>query len=211
MLQQFEWSFEPVEPDSESVQNEGPLPYAGPVGLKPGVAETFTDPLRCLAENGLSRDFVARLARNSNEYARKFILPKDRNSRLHAHEWENISIDDMCVFLGMTLRISLSPMDSGGYAVHFRKANGEVCGEIIYGTKGFARKFMKLWRCKQIRAALHPDDRKAASMDDTDKAFMLRHALNTLNAASMNIAACAWVTTSLSMKAALQADTDEIL
>ena len=38
-----------------------------------------------------------------------------------------------------------------------------------------------------MRAALHPDDRKAASMDGSDKAFMLRHALNTLNAASMNV------------------------
>ena len=37
-----------------------------------------------------------------------------------------------------------------------------------------------------MRAALHPDDRKAASMDGSDKAFVLRHALNALNAASVN-------------------------
>ena len=186
MLNQFEWTFEPVEPGTDML-HEGPLQYNGPVGLKPGVAESFSDPMDCLSANGLSRVFVARLARNSNEYARKFILPKDRNSRLHGHEWKNISIDEMFVFLGITLRISLSPMDSGGYGAYFRKTNKEVFGEVIYGTKGFARKYMKLWRYKQIRAALHPDDRKAASMDGSDKAFMLRHALNTLNAASMNV------------------------
>jgi len=186
MLQQFQWKFEPVDAGIE-LESEGPLPYDGPVGLKNGVASLFTDPLECLSENGLSRDFVARLARNSNEYAKKHILPKDRNRRLHSHEWKNITISEMYVFLGITLRISLSPMDSGGYAAYFRKTNKEVFGETLLGTKGFARKYMKLWRYKQIRAALHPDDRKAASMDGSDKAFMLRHALNTLNAASLNV------------------------
>ena len=187
MLQQFEWKFEEVEPGSDTVTHEGPLPYDGPVGLKPGVAELFTDPFECLSENGLSRDFVARLTRNSNEYAKKYILVKDRNRRLNGHDWKNITINEMYTFLGITLRISLSPMDSGGYAAYFRKTNKEVFGHTIYGTKGFAHKYMKLWRYKQIRAALHPDDRKAASMDGSDKAFMLRHALNTLNTASLNV------------------------
>jgi len=46
---------------------------------------------------------------------------------------------------------------------------------------------MKMWRYKQIRAALHPDDRKAAFMDGLDKAFILQHALNTLNMAAANV------------------------
>jgi len=172
---------------SDSVLSEGPCEYNGPTGLKIGIAEQFTDPLECLAVNGLDRRFIARLARNSNEHARKFTLPKDRNRRLHSHEWKNITVAEMHAFLGITLRISLSPMDSGGYSAYFRKENKHVCGELIYGTKGFAHKYMKLWRYKQIRAALHPDDRKAASMDGSDKAFMLRHALNTLSTAAGNV------------------------
>jgi len=100
---------------------------------------------------------------------------------------EEITINKMYIFLGITLRISLSPTDGGGYTAYFWKTNKEVFGQTIYGTKGFAHKYMKMWRYKQIRAALHPDDRKAASMDGSDKAFMLRHALNTLNASSMNV------------------------
>jgi len=92
---------------------------------------------------------------------------------LHSHDWKNITVSEMYVFLGITLRISLSPMDSGGYTAYFRKNNKYVCGELIYGTKGFAHKCMKQWRYKQIRDALHPDDRKAALMDGSDKAFIL--------------------------------------
>ena len=185
-LNQLEFKFREVQPGT-AVTLEQPCKYNGPVGLKEGVAESFGNPFECLAQNGLDRSFVARLARNSNECARKFILPKDRNRRLHGHDWRNITVSEMYVFLGITLRISLSPMDSGGYAAYFRKSNKVVMDVIIYGTKGFAHKYMKMWRYKQIRAALHPDDRKAASMDGTDKAFMLRHALNTLNTAASNV------------------------
>jgi len=188
-IKQMQFNFKEAAPGnaSDSVLSEGPCEYNGPTGLKIGIAEQFTDPLECLAVNGLDRRFIARLARNSNEHARKFTLPKDRNRRLHSHEWKNITVAEMHAFLGITLRISLSPMDSGGYSAYFRKENKHVCGELIYGTKGFAHKYMKFWRCKQIRAALHPDDRKAASMDGSDKAFMLRHALNTLNTAAGNV------------------------
>ena len=173
MLQQFEWKFQEMQPDNNSVTHEGPEPYDGPIGLKPGIAESFTDPSACLAVNGLSRDFVARLARNSNEYAKKYILVKDRNRRLHGHDWKNITINEMYIFLGITLRTSLSPTDGGGCTACFRKTNKEVFCQTTYGTKGFVHKYMKMWRYKQIRAALHPDDRKAASMDGSDKAFML--------------------------------------
>ncbi len=185
-LNQLEFKFREVQPGT-AVTLEQPCKYNGPVVLKEGVAESFRNPFECLAQNGLDRSFVARLARNSNEYARKFILPKDRNRRLHGHDWRNITVSEMYVFLGITLRISLSPMDSGGYEAYFRKSIKVVMDVIIYGTKGFAHKYMKMWRYKQIRAALHPDDRKAASMAGTDKAFMLRHALNTLNTAASNV------------------------
>jgi len=92
----------------------------------------------------------------------------------------------MPVFLGIALRMSLSPMDSGGCAACFRMSNKVVFGETMFGMKGFAHKHMKLWRHKQIRAAFHPDHRKASSVDGADKAFMLRNALNALNTVAAN-------------------------
>ena len=181
-LQALKFNFWEVQP-GRLVDIEGPCQCNGPVGLKPGVADSFTDPFECLSLNGLDRSFVARLARSSNDYAWKFILPKDRNLRLHGHKWSNVTVSEMYVFLG----ISLSPMDSGGYSAYFRKTNKVILGVTVYGTKGFAHKYMKMWHYKQIRVALHPDDCKAASMDGSDKAFMLRHALNTLNMAASNI------------------------
>ena len=66
---------------------------------------------------------------------------------------------------------------------------------------------MKQWRHNQTRAALHPDDRKAASMDGSDKAFMLRHALNALNTAAGNVNTCLRILPL--MKEALQAGIEE--
>ena len=186
LLSKPQWNFELV-PENVPIDVEGPMPYNGPTGLKPGVAESFNDPMECLAVNGLNRSFVARLAQSSNEYTRRHLLDNDRNSRLHGVVWKNISVEEMYCFLGITLRISLSPLDGGGYHAYFRKKNVQVCGEEVKGTKGFARKYMHLWRYKQIRSAFHPESRKAAAMDGRDKAFMLRHALCTLNEAAANV------------------------
>jgi len=67
------WNFEWVPENVAIDEIEGPMQYNGPIGLKHGVAESFNDPLECLAVNGLSRAFIARLAQSSNEYTRRHL------------------------------------------------------------------------------------------------------------------------------------------
>jgi Transposase IS4 len=165
---QWNFSYEDALEDNDSLS-----PYNGPDGLKPGVAESFSNPFEALQVcGGLDYEFAARLAHNSNEYARKFLLPKDRNNRLHGKKFHNITTEEMFHFLGITLRISLSPVDWGGYEAYFSNTNKQVFGLEITGTLGFAQAFMMLWRYKQIRSAFHPEDR-AARDDGGDKCFQL--------------------------------------
>jgi Transposase IS4 len=159
--------------------------YNGPNGLKARASESFNDPFECLAIcGGLDYDLVTRLARNSNEYVRQFLLPKDRNGRLHGQPFVNITTEEMYHFLGITLRISLSPTDWGGYEAYFSSNNRQVLGKKMTGTDGFARHFMTLPRYKQIRAAFHPEDRTAGL--GGDKCYQLRHVINTMNQAAAN-------------------------
>jgi Transposase IS4 len=159
--------------------------YIGPTGLKPRVAESFNTPFECLEVcGGLDYDLVCRLARNSNEYARQYLLPKDRNRRLYGVPFKNTTTEEMYHFLGITLRISLSPVDWGGYQAYFSNSNKSVYGLDIPGTDGFARHYMTLLRYKQIRAAFHPEDRAAGN--GGDKCYQLRHVINTMNQAAIN-------------------------
>lgn len=163
-----------------------PAPYVGPMGLKPGVAASFSNPFECLgACGGLDYDLVTQLTRNSNDFARNILLKKDRNNRLHGHVFKNITTEEMYQFLGITLRISLSPVDWGGYEAYFSANNRHVLGLEIKGTDGFARHIvMTLSRYKQIRSAFHPEDRSTG--DGGDKCYQLRHVINTLNQAAAN-------------------------
>jgi hypothetical protein len=61
-------------------------------------------------------------------------------------------------FLGITLRISQSPVDSGGYEAYFSPNDKLVLGLEVPYSDGFARHYMKLIRYKQIRVAFHPGD-----------------------------------------------------
>jgi hypothetical protein len=104
--------------------------------------------------------YVAKLAANSNEYAENILLPQvaNKNNRFCGIKWKRISMKEIYCFLGIILKISISPIDGEGYAAYFRANNKVVCGVEIQGTKGFAVEFMSLARFKQIRAALHPFD-----------------------------------------------------
>jgi Transposase IS4 len=181
-LKDLQWNF---CVGKEVADREAPSPYIGPSGLKPNVAASFKDPFECLAVcGGLDFDLVCRLARNSNEYARKYLLANDRNNRLHGQPFANITTEEMYHFLGITLRISLSPLDWGGYDAYFSACNRKVLDRVIHGSDGFARHYMTLNRYKQIRAAFHPEDRCAG--DAGDKCYQLRHAINTMNQAALN-------------------------
>lgn len=87
-----------------------PEPHSGPkAGLKHGITNEFNDPLECLqCIGGLDSEFVSTLAFNSNDYCRKTVFPRlDKNRILHGVPWRDVSTQEMCQFLGMTLKISL--------------------------------------------------------------------------------------------------------
>jgi len=100
-------------------------------------------------------------------------------------------------FLGIILRISLNPIDGGGYCAYFHTNNMTVKAENgplqqhyeIVGTKGFMASIdpkyrMSLNRFKQIRGAFHPED-KFLGNQKGDKCYMLRAQLNEINTRSM--------------------------
>jgi hypothetical protein len=187
------------------LDEEPPLPYNGPTGLKPRVAESFDDPFQCLAIcGGLDYDLVCRLARNSNEYVRHHLLPKDRNNRLHGKAYANITAEEMYHFLGITLRISLSPVDYGGYEAYFSAQDRKILNKHIFSSDGFARHFMTLSRYKQIRTAFHPEDQTGGM--EGDKCYQLRHAINTI-LTKLHLMRSTLGKMLLSMKEVLAADT----
>ena len=141
----------------------------------------FVDPFECLERAGLSVDFVSRLTYYSNDYARKYLLSKGRNPRLHGAPWKNIEREEMYRFLGIMLQMSLSPQDGGGYEAYFRTTKRKIHDIEIPDTIGFAQKYMSLKRFRQIRSAFHPEDKAGASLHGNDRCYQLRHAINTLN------------------------------
>ena len=95
----------------------------------------------------------------------------------------------MFQFLGIMLKISLSPVDAGGYAAYFNKQDNSIhysSGSdpmIIRNSRGFAVDYMSLQRFKQIRKAYHPE--LISTGDGGDKCYQLRNALKTCNDAAM--------------------------
>lgn len=97
-------------------------------------------------------------------------------------------------FLGILLRISLNPVDAGGYPSYFNDKDITVSVSAdeqytIPGSKGFMASIpekyrMSLNRFKQIRGAFHPED-KILSDQLGDKCYMLRSVINELNRCSL--------------------------
>lgn len=191
-IQALQWKFQPVETktgfhlidDRKSWTNARD-------GLKRRVSQTFSNPFNCFfAVSGVSYESVARLARNSNHYFDKMIKPRlnNRNNRYHHLAWKPITTQEMFRFLGIMLKISLQPMDAGGYKAYFSGNNifvdpgGKVDVLEIEGTRHIVSKYMTLNRFMQIRGAFHPED-KSASMGG-DKCYQLRYAINAFNDAA---------------------------
>jgi Transposase IS4 len=111
----------------------------------------------------------------------------------HGLVWKAITEDELHRFMGILLRISVSPLDMGGYPAYFREQEYEVpLGNNrsirIPGLRGFIQDIpvqyrMSLNRFKQIRGAFHPEDKRMAN-GSADKCYQLRAAINELNAAS---------------------------
>lgn len=126
-INDLSWKYECVEikQGSQPLDNREQW-YSGPDGLKRGVSRLFADPFDCFQMvSGLSHENVARLAHNSNQYFHETIKPRlnDRNNRYHGIAWKDIKAGEMYRFLGILLKMSLQPLDGGGYAAYFTKTN----------------------------------------------------------------------------------------
>ena len=189
-LKGLEWKFEPI---TENTRMREPYrKYSGRHGLKAGMAERFDDPLECLAEcGGLTPQFMARLAANSNDYYYHHIKPSLGRNLYNNAPWRDITTEEMFHFFGIMLKISLATVDGGGYTAYFAEEDRVIYADTgrkprtitLSNTKGWAQQYMSLNRFKQIRGAFHPED-KVASLGK-DKCYQLRHILNQLNAAAL--------------------------
>ena len=131
---------------------------------------------------------MKRLCRNSNDYIRRVILPTRTYGLLYDEIITDISVEEMMRFLGIVLRISLNPLDYGGYEAYFNTSGIEIrINENTVmeaeGTGEWAVKYMSLKRFKIIRKAFHPEDRSARQCGD--KCFHLRHLIRQFKSAAM--------------------------
>jgi hypothetical protein len=185
------WKFEAVEPTAGTklIRPRKPM-YEGPTGLKPRVETYWSTPLQCFQHvGGCDYDALVHYTRNSNNYFHEMIKPTlGRNLRYHSLKWKNIKVQETAVFIGILLRMSLSPMDYGGYAaafseedqcIRFSDDNDPI---TLVGTASFIRKYMSLNRFRQIRGCFHPEDKKQGL--GGDKCYQLRYAINKFNTAA---------------------------
>jgi len=186
-----QWDFEVMT--KENVPRlQSHRPCNGPHGLRHGVSSRFADPFECFSEcGGMTLQFVARSAVNSNDHFWQHVKPKLGWNTCNGLAWTDMSIEDMCHFLGVMLKISLSTVNGGGHTACFSPCDEVICSDagrhpkVIRATNsaGWAQHTMSLGRFKQMRGAFHPEDRVASC--DEDKCHQLRHVLNRLNAASL--------------------------
>lgn len=193
LIRQLKWKFVCIDKNAPPAVLDKHMRkfYDGPEGLRHGVAHSFQDPFGCFENcGGLDYGLVARLAAGSNDYFHRFKRPcLDRNAIWHGVKWTDITVEEMYRFLGILLRISMEPVDGGGYNAYFSKENKIVNPggrngkpKEIQGTAGWAHHYMTLIRFKQIRGAFHPEEKCAG--DGGDKCYMLRHLINTCNSVS---------------------------
>ena len=89
----LQWKFEEIEPGT--VPFEQPSLTEAETSLKPGVVEAFDDPFTALKVlGGFDYTFVARLTFNSNEYAKRYILPKYPNRVINGETWMSITVKE---------------------------------------------------------------------------------------------------------------------
>ncbi len=108
------------------------------------------------------------------------------SGRFGGSPWSNISVQEMIQFHGMVLKMSVDHKELGGYASYFTEPfsvnlSRSYC-VLLTDYPAWAVKIMTLRRFKQIRAAFHPE---TGTSTIGDKCHQIRHALNTLNTASL--------------------------
>jgi len=191
LLDNIDWQFQEVQANDPAVNDDDCCEFQGTSCLRNGIAESFSEPFESLVGSGLTYEFMARLSANSNDYYYKHIKPELGQNKYHQCDWKDITTEEMYRFFGIMLKISLQPVDGGGYPAYFRTTNKELSTGfgsrakklIVLNTTGFAATTMSLKRFKQIRGAFHPEHKRVSNSGD--KCYQLRAALNQLNAASL--------------------------
>jgi Transposase IS4 len=183
------WDFKEVASGDMPFMNNKTL-YEGETKLRPGIGDSWSTPFESFQAMGCNRGFVALLAQHSNDYAKNHLLGVDNpTKKVSGLPWKDISTEEMYRFLGIMLKISLLPIDGGGYSAYFRKDDMQIEYsrhlplQRIQDTAGFAHKYMTEGRFKQIRVAFHPEDKQMAS-GGGDKCYQLRRAINRINMSS---------------------------
>jgi len=192
-LKELKWDFQPASAIDATVKDIEYYPFTNKSSLKEGVASSFSDLFDTFCRvGGLSCEFVVRIAANSNDHYHAQIKTELGQNRFHNLQWKDISTEEMYQFLGMLLKISLSPVDVGGYPAYFQPKNKELNTDfrskkktmVMLNSTGFAQKIMLMARFKQIRAAFHPKHKRVS--DSGNKCYQLRAIINQLNAASIS-------------------------
>lgn len=137
----------------------------------------LVSPLHAFMECGFDYDYIYTLTLNSNDYMSKKISETKRRK-----PFKEITIEEMYRFHGILLRISLMPMDCGGYKAYFNPVNRRICYKSsedpveLVGSHGFVTDgIMTLSRFEEIRSAYHPQRREFRNPDD--KCFHVRYVL----------------------------------
>jgi hypothetical protein len=108
------WKLEEVESNSVPFENTKAL-YVGKTVLRNGVSDSFVSPFECFKKCGGCDDrFVGLLAQHSNDYMKVLIREKYPKENPHGLVWKDITTAEMYRFLGIMLKISISPIDGGG-------------------------------------------------------------------------------------------------
>ena len=165
--------------------------FRGEDGLKAGVADEFHTPLDCIRViGGLSNSLISDMAAATNQYFHQKIRPRlmGRRGYYHSQKWKDVTAQEMTRFLGIVLMMSLRPVDGGGYASYFQTSNrmyslGTALPSVeILDSEGWASRYMRLARFRQIRGAFHFENKGAAR--GGDKCYQLRKLIQAVNAAS---------------------------
>lgn len=127
------------------------------IGLRDD-APQFDDPFQCFEViGGFSYHVVARLAHGTIRYFHQSIKPTlCRNLGWHKIRWTDVTVEEMYHFLDILLKISLSPVDGGGYKAYFSPRNkfisvgGNMPPLEIQNSCGFLGDIMRLERFQQI-------------------------------------------------------------
>ena len=166
--------------------------YLGGEGLRPGIWQTFSTPFECFQRcGGMTNQMVSNLTSSTNAYYHSHLKLRhaSRNGYYHSQRWKDVTIQEMYRFLGILLKMSLNPVDGGGYTAYFQTTNvtynlgPDVPPVEIEDSRGFAVKYMTLNRFRQIRGAFHPEN-KVAAAGGGDKCYQFRTLLNQLNETS---------------------------